>query len=576
MSSTPPRASGTPEQQQYQTWLNEQIEELRGGVEVAQVRIQAVDGRASNANIQAASNAAAQEAIEDRVVATDSANRLARPLTDKGYWEDVQAGRRYVWEALNATSGVTNHSTWRNVSWNLSGALIFQPNGTIESAEAHITPILPIPTSQKIYVEAEYSPGFTPQIWIDWYDATKTLFVPGGALVSTLVASKGIVSTVAALAAGAVFYSVRLVRPAGLGSGATLEPKVFEVVGTNGMSISPSGVSVEDGSGNKTIEINPSLPVLVAPAVPALTSSVGSVSVAWNGNLTSGAAPAHLSYVYAEESVNGTTGWTRVGQPLNRAGTIITRPPVGATRWYRLIAVDTSNRPSPASATASITVVGVTIPDLGGDIGDVIDTVDGLNKIFYDVVTNPPVAHANADLWFVLDPGTSVVREVRIWNGSAWLPYRIVADSVIVPGSAGTITLADGAITGPKVATRTLTAEHIGVGTLGVDVLEPNIGSTLDIHINPAITDLESGLEEQQRYFRFGSNGLEIGDPATNESLRLDAGRIEMVQAGNVPTYWEAQTFYVERMIVEAANIGSHRFEGYANGRTVIRPLRGV
>ena len=43
-----------------------------------------------------------------------------------------------------------------------------------------------------------------------------------------------------------------------------------------------------------------------------------------------------------------------------------------------------------------------------------------------------------------------------------------------------------------------------------------------------------------------------------------------------MPTYWEAQTFYVERMIVEAANIGSHRFEGYANGRTVIRPLRGV
>lgn len=574
MSSTPPRVSGDPDSETHRRWVEEQIAALQNDVSATGDRLHGVEQSATNAGNLASGVSTGQGALNDRVIAADSNNRLARPITDAGYWTDVQAGRKFVWERPSATPGVTERSTWRNVTWNASGSLTFQPNGSAEGAEAHVTPILPIPTSSKLYVEAENgaSPAGRPQIWIEWLDGSGIPLDPA-TFPATLATSKSTVSTIQAQVAGAQKYTVKLVRPAGAGIGATIDPKVFEVVGTDGLAIGPGGISVEDGSGNKTIEINPSLPVPAAPTAPILSSSVGSNSVRWNGSLTSGPAGANVAYVYAEESTTGTSGWGRVGQTLNRAGDIITRPPVGATRWYRFIAVDTSNRPSLPSAAASITTVGVDIPDLSGDIGDILDTVDGLNKIFYETIDNVPTAHANGDLWFVVDGETSIVREVRIWNGTIWNPYRIVADSVIVPGSVGTITLGDGVITGPKVATRTLTAENIQVGSLGVDVLTPNIGSSLDISINPSIADLESGLEQQQRYYRFDDEGLKIGDPATNEELRLNPGRIEMVQAGNVPTYWEAQTFYVARMVVQAANIGEHRWEKYATGRSVIRPL---
>lgn len=573
MASSAPRPPVSKELRQWLDWSEAQIAETRNIGEANQVRVAAAEkqGTAIGNLAGASSNELTQ--TSERTVSQDSNNRLARPILDEAYWTDVAAGRRFVWEHTSTVvPGATNRSSWRNVTWNASGSFIFQPNGSVEGAEAHITPILPIPTSRKIYVEADYSPGFDPQIFIEWRDANGERF-EDSVLPPTLATSRSTVDAYPAISMGALKYSVLLVRPAGAGIGATFEPKVFEVVGTDGLAIGPGGISVEDSGGVKTVEINPSLPILAAPTVPVLTSSAASVSVRWNGFLTSGAAPAHLSYVYVEEATAPGGPWTRVGQTLSRAGDVITRPPVGSTRWYRLRAVDTSNRISNNGLSASVTVAGVSIPDLSGDIGAVIATVDGLNKIFYDVIGNPPVAHANGDLWFIVDPGTSAVTGVRIWNGASWVPYRFVADSVFVPSSIGTVSIADGVVTGPKVATRTLTAENIEVGSLGVDVLTPNIGSSIDIRINPAIADMQSDLEEQQRYYRFDSQGLKIGNPTTNEELRLTPGRIEMVQAGNVPTYWEAQVFYVERMIVQAANIGAHRFEKYAAGRTVIRPL---
>lgn len=582
MTSTPPPAAGSPEQIAWMNWMREQVEGVRVDATIAREGVGAAIQQSSTASNVAANLTVSDAATQERLLGPDSNNRIARPILDGEYWTAVTDQSRYVWEYPSvATPGAVERSTARNATWNYSGAFILQPNADIEGAEIDITPILPTPTSGKIYVEAEYlgSTVLRPEIWIFWRDSA------GDALLTenppTVVSGKAVVDVPAGFGSQVPKYSVRLVRAAGAGVGAAIDPKVFEVVGTGGMAISPVGVSVEDGSGNTTIEINPTLPILDAPTAPILTTGAASVSVRWDGSLTSGPAPAHLSYVYAEEGTSATGPWTRVGQPLNRTGDIITRPPVGATRWYRFTAMDTSNRPSAASAVNSVTVAGVDIPDLSGDIGDILDTVDGLNKIFYQTIDNPPPAVdpvtgralVNADLWFIVDGDTSIVREVRIWNGTLWNPYRIVADSVIVPGSVGTITLADGAITSPKIKAREIEGDRMKIGTLSTNELTPNIGSSLDITINPAVTDLQNDLEVQRRYYRFDDEGLKIGDPETNEELRLNPGRIEMVQAGNVPTWWEAQTFYVERMVVDAANIGEHRWEKYATGRSVIRPL---
>lgn len=500
MSSTPPRVSGDPNAETHRRWVEEQLRQLRNDSDATDMRVRSVTISSSTTAGLASSVLSEQSVLGDRVLAADSNNRLARPITDSAYWNSIQSGAKSVWTVPSAiVPGSFEFSTWRNVTWSVAGGFVFQPNGTTEAAEAHITPILTIPSSQKIYVEAEYpgAPALRPQIYIEWRDVNGVGF-PTTTLPATLVTSKTTLNTAAAQSAGAVKYTVKLVRPAGAGVGGTIDPKVFEVVGTDGMGIGPGGVVVNDGAGNPTMEINPGLPVLAAPSLPSITSSAAQVTVRWNGSLTSGVAPAHLSYVYAEEGTSASGPWTRAGQPLNRAGDIVLRPPVGTTRWYRLFAVDTSNRVSPASATGSVVVAGVSIPDLSGDIGAVIDTVDGLNKIFYSDAASTPTAHANGDLWYIVDPITNNVTGVRSWNGSDWVPLVFVADSIFVPGSVGTISMQDGSVTAPKVAAQSMTADKMAVGVLDGQIIRgaymesptiasgPNVGA-VDLLPDPTL-----------------------------------------------------------------------------------------
>lgn len=497
MSSTPPRVTGSPDQVAFFEWVRNELDDQRNTSTRNSTRIQAVDSSASNAGNLATDASVSATQANDRVVGMESTNRIARPITDYTYWRSVVSGATYVFPA----------STARNVSYITGGGFTFQPIADREAAEIDITPILPTPESHKLYVEAEFSTvtAQRPEIWVHWRDENGNVYEPeSGEPQPTAYPSKSVVTVPKRLDGTHVpKYSVRLVRPSNAGTGGTFAPRVFEGIGSDGLAVSPGGISVEDSAGNTTIEINPSLPVLDAPTAPILTSSVGTVTVRWNGALTSGAAPAHLSYVYAEEATADTGPWTRVGQPLNRAGDIITRPPVDATRWYRLTAVDTSNRPSAPGAAASIVVAGVDVPDLSGNIGDILDTVDGLNKIFFAAEGNPPPAVdpttnralANGDLWYVVVADTGTVVGVNSWNGIDWVPRTFVADSIFVPGSVGTVSIADGAVSAPKVAANSMTADKMTVGFLdgytirGVYIESPTISSGPNVGTTDLLSD---------------------------------------------------------------------------------------
>ena len=497
MSSTPPRVTGSPDQVAFFEWVRNELDDQRNASTRNSTRIQAVNSSASNAGNLATDASVSATQANDRVVGMESTNRIARPITDYTYWQSVVSGATYVFPA----------STARNVSYITGGGFTFQPIVDREAAEIDITPILPTPESHKLYVEAEFSTvtAQRPEIWVHWRDENGNVYeAESGQPQPTAYPSKSVVTVPKRLDGTYVpKYSVRLVRPSNAGTGGTFAPRVFEGIGSDGLAVSPGGISVEDSAGNTTIEINPSLPVLDAPTAPILTSSVGTVTVRWNGALTSGAAPAHLSYVYAEEATTSAGPWTRVGQPLNRAGDIITRPPVDATRWYRLTAVDTSNRPSPAGAAASIVVAGVDVPDLSGNIGDILDTVDGLNKIFFAAEGNPPPAVdpttnralANGDLWYVVLAETGAVTGVNSWNGVDWVPRTFVADSIFVPGSVGTVSIADGAVSAPKVAANSITADKMTVGFLdgytirGVYMESPTISSGPNVGTTDLLSD---------------------------------------------------------------------------------------
>lgn len=58
------------------------------------------------------------------------------------------------------------------------------------------------------------------------------------------------------------------------------------------------------------------------------------------------------------------------------------------------------------------------------------------------------------DEWFVTDEDDQVV-DVRIWNGTEWVPYKLVLSALAVAGSVGNILLEDGA-----VDARTITASE--------------------------------------------------------------------------------------------------------------------
>lgn len=199
------------------------------------------------------------------------------------------------------------------------------------------------------------------------------------------------------------------------------------------------------------------------------------------------------------------------------------------------------------------------------------------------------------DQWWVLDPtGTSIVG-VRIWNGSGWVPYLLVADQIVVAGS--------------------ITSPLIGASTIQVDHLAPNVGQSLDISANASVNiivgeqasqaaqidtlngdvstaqstadtaqtaasgaqasaDAVSGrLDQHQLYFKVEVDSVKIGRPDGTSELRLAPEGIQMMQQGVPVSRWEGGVFIADETRLKASSIASHRFEGFGPGRTIIRPL---
>lgn len=77
-------------------------------------------------------------------------------------------------------------------------------------------------------------------------------------------------------------------------------------------------------------------------------------------------------------------------------------------------------------------------------------------------------------VWLVLNAAGNVVG-MKISNGSAWTSYTLMADQVLVPSSVGTVSLANGAVTAPKItATSDLWAKVLAVAgdaTIGGNLL---------------------------------------------------------------------------------------------------------
>ena len=125
-------------------------------------------------------------------------------------------------------------------------------------------------------------------------------------------------------------------------------------------------------------------------------------------------------------------------------------------------------------------LTGLTVKDVTEAQGAQL-TADGKNRT-YTSQTEP--AHAGltpGDMWYRQD-GTGNVIGVMIWDGTRFNRQAVMADQLLVPGSLGPISMADGSVTAVKIKAddamlkkllvRKLLADEIDVGSLAAAIIQ--------------------------------------------------------------------------------------------------------
>lgn len=111
---------------------------------------------------------------------------------------------------------------------------------------------------------------------------------------------------------------------------------------------------------------------------------------------------------------------------------------------------------------------------MDGKISDAVDTAisqletpDGGNHIYAgaDEPAPPKDGFKAGDLWYQTNAGGQIAA-VKVWNGTQWNGYDLVANSLLVAGSVGSTLIADGAVTTSKITAKAVTADQIAANTI--------------------------------------------------------------------------------------------------------------
>lgn len=117
---------------------------------------------------------------------------------------------------------------------------------------------------------------------------------------------------------------------------------------------------------------------------------------------------------------------------------------------------------------------------IDGKISDAVDTAvskletpDGGNHIYAgaDEPTPPKDGLKAGDLWCKTNASCQIAA-VKIWNGTQWNDYDMVANSILVAGSVGSTLIADGAVTTAKITSKAITADQIAANTITGDEIK--------------------------------------------------------------------------------------------------------
>ena len=151
----------------------------------------------------------------------------------------------------------------------------------------------------------------------------------------------------------------------------------------------------------------------------------------------------------------------------------------------------------------------------------------------------------SGDEWFV-DDGAGQIVDVRIWDGTSWVPYKLVLSSLAVAGSVGNILLENGAIDATKITASEALWAKIGVfaeittqmlvaggATITGELLADTIQLATRLvagdpagdrtELNGAGIHIFKGGVERVRLSASAPNGLQVWNPSMSAMVDLSA-----------------------------------------------------
>lgn len=133
-----------------------------------------------------------------------------------------------------------------------------------------------------------------------------------------------------------------------------------------------------------------------------------------------------------------------------------------------------------AHQQAAIEAAQAELAGMDGKISDAVDnaisqleTPDGGNHIYAsaDEPTAPEGGFQAGDLWYQTN-ASGQIAAVKVWNGTVWNGYDMVANSILVAGSVGSTLIADGAVTTSKIMAKAITSDQIAANTITGDEIK--------------------------------------------------------------------------------------------------------
>lgn len=281
------------------------------------------------------------------------------------------------------------------------------------------------------------------------------------------------------------------------------------------------------------------------PSKPIVSSKLGVVTIHWDGKTSTG-AQMEQDFDHIEVGKGATAAGMQVisATQAGQGDYVITGLAIGSQHSYALRSVDHAGNRSAWSAIASVTVASAvpqeTLDSINKDIAKAEaeakaakTTADGKNKVFTQAVEPVHSGLTNGDLWQKLD-ASGHISSVNIWNGSKFVAYSLVADSLLVPGSVnGSVLIKDGSVEAKNI--------KIGNGEILTELLKARKIVTDDVEAGQFKGYVFTGAvfqssEAANTGVKLNSTALQMWDSAHNQTVYFDGEGKSNVLTGTFQT----------------------------------------